>query len=365
MPLLAGWLLGAASAELAAGAATQTVTAVPVPAWLRRTPRVVAATALVSTALALSSGLGDGGEIVAWGVGALVTCVFVTATVQHVTRRGPLADTAHGVDLAARAHAVASLTTVGLVLAMLCLLHQVEQVQLALDGQTAVLAGTVGTGLALGVLFLAAALWGESAPGRRPRLVPFIAIVLVTASVAAVGFGVWRDRPPYGPEAVHPVATIRLTDREHFDADAAALGVSGVHANGERSVLGRFDLAVPQPATRGRFHIILLDKRYNRVAPQLYGRDGGGWGGNEMADAWKRYPWLSALAPTSHGDAGTTYPSVLAVSIEPDATSTAFVGRFARDGTPPPEPSDLLVALFFVGPRGQLYWAVQVPVTAG
>ncbi|WP_144122257.1 hypothetical protein [Catellatospora sichuanensis] len=364
VPLLAGWLLGAASAELAAGTATRTVTAVPVPAWLRRTPLVVAAIALVSTALALSSGLGDGGEIAAWGVGALVTCVFVTATVQHVTRRAPLADTTSAVDLAARAHAVASLTTVGLVLAMLCLLHQADQVRAALNGETAEWAGAVATGLALGVLFLAAALWSESAPGRRLRLVPFIAIVMVTASVAAVGFGAWRDRPPYEPEAVHPVATIRLTDMEHFDADAAALGVSGLHSTLGQTILGRLDVATPQPTTRGYYQLIMIDRRYNRVVRRFYGRDGGGWGGDALRDAWKRYPWLSALAPTPHGNAEISYPDGMAVGVQPDETSTGFVGTLPRDEQTGLRPSaHLMVVLLFTGPQGQLYWAVEVPVT--
>ncbi|MEU8078456.1 hypothetical protein AB0B31_23800 [Catellatospora citrea] len=364
VPVLAGWLLGAASAELAAGTATRTEAEVTVPAWLRRTPAVIAALALISTVLAVSSGLGDAGDIVAWGVGALVTCVFVTATVQHVMRRGPLADTARAVDLAARAHAVAAVTAVGLVLAVLCLLHQADQVRAELEGQQAQWAGVVSFGLAVGVLFLAAALWSESAPGRRPRLVPFIAIVLVTASVAAVGFGVWQDRPPYGPEAVHPVATIRLTDMEHFDADAAALGVSGLHSMLGQTILGRLDVATPQPTSRGYYQLIMIDRRYNRVVRQLYGRDGGGWGGDALRDAWKRYPWLSALTPTPHGNAEISYPDGMAVGVQPDETSVGFVGTLPRDEQTGLSPSaHLMVALLFTGPQGQLYWAVEVPVT--
>ncbi|GIF97445.1 hypothetical protein [Catellatospora citrea] len=364
VPVLAGWLLGAASAELAAGTATGTEAEVTVPAWLRRTPAAIAALALISTVLAVSSGLGDAGDIVAWGVGALVTCVFVTATVQHVMRRSPLADTARAVDLAARAHAVAAVTAVGLVLAMLCLLHQVDQVRAELEGQQSHWAGVVSFGLAVGMLFLTAALWSESAPGRRPRLVPFIAIVLVTASVAAVGFGVWQDRPPYGPEAVHPVATVRVTDMDRFEADAAALGVSELGPHGNWTVLGRLDLAVPRQPTRGRYQLIVIDRRYNRVVPQLYGRDGGGWGGEGLRNAWKRYPWLSALTPTQAGASGTRYPEGMAVSIKPVETSTGFVGRLPSREEAGVRPSDLLVALLFTGPQGQLYWAVQVPVTA-
>ncbi|WP_155374386.1 hypothetical protein [Catellatospora vulcania] len=359
VPLLAGWLLGAASAELAAGTAPRTGTAVALPAWQRRTPGVLAAVAVASTALALWSGLGDGGEIIAWGVGALVTCLFVTATVQHVTRRGSIAGTTGAVDRATRTHAVAAVTAVGLVLVGLCLLHQADQVRSELDGQTAHWAGVADIGLTLGVLLLAVALWWASAPGRRPRLVAFLTVVLVTTSAAAVGFGAWQDRPPYVPEAVHPVATIRLTDMEHFDADAAALGVSGVTPLLNRTVLGRLDLAVPQPAGRGRYYLVLIDKRYDRAAPQLFGKDGGTWGGAGMRNAWKRYPWLSALTPTSDGDGWAGYPG-MAVSVSPDTTSAGFVGRFRKEDVP--QPADLLVALLFLGPQDQLYWAVQVPV---
>ncbi|WP_144122258.1 hypothetical protein [Catellatospora sichuanensis] len=368
MPVLVGWLLGASWAELAAGTATPAGEPMTVPAWLRRTPGIVAAVAPVSTALALWAGVGHPGEIVGWGIGALLTCVFVTATVQHVWRRRPLVDTDRAVDLAARAHATAAVTAVGLVLAVHCLLRQLDNVQAELGGQTALATATVGTVLGFGIMLIGVLIWLAAVPGRSTRLLAVTTALLLVFSAAWLGRTVLRDRPPYGPQELRPNATIRLTDRAHFDADAAALGLTGTvntaAVEGERAFVGRIDVAAPpQVPEDSQYLIVVIDRRHNRAVYALYGGEGNGWG--DPGDLPDRYDWLSALAlgpAAQDGDFWAERPTAVHTRATGGPMRITFFGN-VPDGAGL-RSSHLLVALIFKGPRNQFHWAVQVPVSA-
>ncbi|GAA1404640.1 hypothetical protein ACFQZ4_28970 [Catellatospora coxensis] len=358
-----------------------------VPGWFARVPLVLAGLAVLTTATAVTlskawTADGDGappagittrfgedlGPVVWWGAAVVALGLVVAMANRQIARRRARAGDATSIDRAVRAHAITALTSVGVLLGGLCLVKQFGVLAEGLAGQTLVWANRAGTGCALGVLYLAIVLWRESGPAGRPRFTPALAAVLVTATVAAIGFGVWRDRPPYGPDQVRPVATIRLTDDEHLDADAAAIGVPspGPMFGGEdaRTFVGRLDVTVPaDPTTAGSYALLVIDKRLNRVATQVYterdGMWGGGWGGFD--DAWRRYPWLSALAPLQQGDQ-LSYSNATTAYLDPAERSLPFAGRF-QDAAGL-RPSDLLVALVFYGPQRQIYWSVQVPVTA-
>lgn len=362
-----------------------------VPRWFARVPLVLAGLAMLTTATAVTlskvwatvpAADGDAappagittrfgedlGPVVWWGVAAVAVGLVVALANRQIARRRVRAGDTTSIDRAVRAHAITALTSVGVLLGGHCLLKQFGAVAEGLTGQTLAWVNRAGAGWAVGVLLLAFVLWRESAPGGRARWTPAVAAVLATATVAAIGIGVWQDRPPYGPDQVRPVATIRLTDKEHLDADAAAVGITSPgHLFGGKDAqtfVGRLDVTVPADrTTTGHYALIVIDKRLNRVAPQVYTKQGDGWGGGwgGFNDAWRRYPWLSALAPIQRGDQ-LSYPNAITAYLDPAERSLSFIGRF-RDAAGM-RLRDLLVALVFYGPQRQVYWAVQVPVTA-
>lgn len=361
-----------------------------VPRWFARVPLALAALAVLTTATAVTLSklwavppvdggtvpppgitlqFGQGlGEVVGWGAAAVAVGLVVALANRLIARRQARVGDATSIDRAVRVHAITALTSVGVLIGGLCLLKQFGVLAEGLVGQTLVGVNHAGIVWIFGVLLLAIALWRESAPAGRPRATPAIAVVLVTATIAAIGFGVWRDRPPYGPDEVRPVATIRLTDDEHIDADAAAIGMPspGPMLGGQdvQTFVGRLDVNGPaDPTTAGSYGLLVIDKRLNRVATQVYTERDGGWGGGwgGFDDAWRRYPWLSALAPIERGDQ-LIHSNAITAYLDPAERSLPFVGRF-RDAAGL-RASDLLVALVFYGPQRQIYWAVQVPVTA-
>lgn len=369
VPLLAGWLIGAWVAEHRHGGpavwqatTSTTASALPaVPAWLRRIPPVIGLTAAAVTALALW--VRPDPIVAAWGAGAAATAALVAATVRYVARRAPREGDAAAVDRAVRAHASAAVTAVGVVLATHCLLFQFVEVQHGLYGETLAAAKGISTLWAVGSLFLAFAVWAAAAPGGPRRGPAFIAACLVLATVGWAAFGVWRDRPPFGPDDLRPTATVRLTTQAGFEADAAALGVTGltslVTGPHQQAVVGRVDVAPPAGRVHdGTYYIMVVDTRSNTSVPALYGPDGSSWS-SEFAQLAERYSWLSALAAPQDLYGMTSDPAAVAV---PSAQGgpigfSALIPAGAK-------PSDLLVALVYAGPQGQLYWAVRVPVTA-
>jgi hypothetical protein len=190
-----------------------------------------------------------------------------------------------------------------------------------------------------------------------------VVAVLLVGSAAVGGFGWWHSRAPYPPAAVAATATIRFTDYDRFTADAAALGVTGLNplVGGERSqvFIGRIDYRMPAAARgAGSYYVVVIDKRTNTVAPELADAHGGGWDGF-LGEVAKKYPWLSAMAPIPAGGGWTFAGSTVSVATDTPAPIT-FAGIFpARTGM---QPSDLLVALIFIGPDQQIYWAT--PLTA-
>lgn len=428
LPLLAGWLAGALLAELrihrSAGplpaddpAHAQPATAAKVPAagpeldldvttrripftvfdqhavaelvprWFARVPLVLAGLAVLTTATAvtlsnvlaadgdavphagITTRFGEGlGRAVWWGVAAVAVGLVVGLANRQIARRRARAGDATSIDRAVRVHSIAALSSIGVLLGGLCLLKQLGVVAEGLAGQTLVWVSHVGTACTLGVLFLAVALWRESEPAGRPRWTPAIAVVLVVATVSAIGVGVWCDRPPYGPEQVRPVVRLRLSDPEHLEADAGIVGLyvpDGVFGGKDsRIFLGRLDVSVPADGTTtGRYALIVIDRRTNRIAPVISTRHpGAAWGSEavNLPDAWLRYPWLSALTPIQQGDKMLD-PDAVTVYPDPADRSTSFFGYFPDAAAMTPD--DLLVALIFHGPQEQIYWAVQVPVT--
>jgi hypothetical protein len=323
-----------------------------VPAWVLRVPHALAVAALASTALVLA--LGRAGEaygpVLVWGAAALACAATVAVVDRHVADR-PL-------------HAIGAVTAIGSALAVSCLARQLAVVQdRFFDAAGTAVAGIVLLWTVGGLVIawcIAVAVW-RGGPGRRSEPALLVVATLVAVTGGWAGLAWWKDRAPYSAAAVQARATLRFTDFARFDRDARELGIAGLNGlvdqPDQRQFLGRVDLTTPPGAPAGcTYHLIVIGERSNRVATQLYDRDGGGWS-SQLSTLADRYSWLSATAPTvsaaGYTDAGA---SVSAEAGSPGPLS--FVGSLpaAAAGSP----SDLLVALVLSGPDEQIYWATRV-----
>jgi hypothetical protein len=133
-----------------------------------------------------------------------------------------------------------------------------------------------------------------------------------------------RGRVPYPAASVHASVTLRFTDVDRFDAD-------------------------------GTYHLVVIDKRSNTVAPSLYRPDGRGSDG-VLGHVPARYPWLSALASIPV-NGGWTDPGTALIVPSGSPGPIGFTGSFTGTGL---TPDDLMVALIFTGPDRQIYWADRV-----
>lgn len=380
--LLAGWLGGAALAENRPRSVSRAVPAAGVvPGWLLRVPLVAAVVAVAVTGLlfAVAPDRSPVGQIVLLGASAVLTAGAAAVGQRRALRRAERGASDAGATDPARAEAansVGAITGVGVVLAAGCLAMELQVLGVRLYDFTATAAAGIGLLWTFGSIVVAAlvasAAWPAAPPAppsarRSPWPAVAAATLLAVASAGWAGYGWWQDHPPYGPDAIRATATIRLTDEAGFDKDAQAMGVSGltglVATPDWQQFVGRVDYTVPPGALPGaRYEVVVINKRDDRAAPQIFGPDGGGWHG-AYSQLPERYPWLSALAPAGQLDDGQSRAGPHSVSAPADAPGPiVFVGTFPD--TVGLTADDLMVVLFHVGPDTQIYWATPVPTTA-
>ncbi len=343
------------------------------PGWVLRVPHVLAAATVGVTALVLVLGRAEERwwRVLAWGAAALACAAVAAASNRQVANRP--ADRADDVTAAGRAvatHAVGAVTAVGSALAVSCLARQLSLVHDRFFDAAATAVGGIALLWTVGGLFIAwlivAAAWraapAEPAPDARPlRRVLLVVAALVAGSAGWAGYAWWKDRPPYSPAAVQATATVRFTDETRFEADARALGITDltglVTDPDHQQFIGRVDLTTPAGVDADATYLVMvIDKRRDRVAPQLYGADGGGWSGS-YSDLARRYSWLSATAPASTGTGYSDPGSAVSKAADSPGPVT-FVGSFSEAGGI--SASDLMVVLVLEGPDGQVYWATRV-----
>lgn len=204
---------------------------------------------------------------------------------------------------------------------------------------------------------------------------------LLVAVLAAAGYGGyrwWHERPPYGPEALEFAATAeQLPPGERSDSDYH--GVKYHLGEGWAAVGGRITWRPPAGSSAdwdedGWFMIFVVDKRVDLMPPQAWGVSpsghrvvsGGDGVQNRIAE---KYAWLRGAGNIKVGDdtwrdGGTT------LSTTPAAGGFDFVAMFPPipDGDPerrflaaaPITLSDIMIAVAFVGPDRQVYWAERV-----
>jgi hypothetical protein len=323
-------------------------------------PVVLAAATVVVTGAALA--LDRAGLILAWGAGALATTLAVGVTNSHVLRR-PTA-----VQAVAR-HAVGTITGGGSALVAWCLVQGFA----VADGRFFDAAGTAAHGieflwtlggLVIAMLIAAAA---RGMPRWRPLGQVLLAVaVLVVVSAGWAGYSWWQDRAPYSATAVRAGAAVRFTSFEGFSKDAEALGITGlnrmVDQPGQRQFVGRVTYTRPAGTDHDdTYHVVVIDKRQNRVAHQMFGLDSGGGWSSTMSSLADRYDWLSATAPTVT-DEGFSFPGSEVSGAADSPGPIAFVGSFSDADDL--SPSDLLVVLVLTGPDEQIYWAAPVGLAA-
>ncbi|MET0415913.1 MAG: hypothetical protein ABW022_07830, partial [Actinoplanes sp.] len=249
----------------------------------------------------------------------------------------------------------AAITGVGAALALACLGNQVTALAGGYFDATGSAVALVGLLLALSGVVIG---WRLVNATRSPlRSVSAVVVGLLLVSAGAIGYARWRDQPPYPASALQATATIRLTDRDRYEEDARQLGVPAMLAYDDAAgqhFVGRVDYKLP-PAADGAFHLVVIDKRQNRVAPMTFGAEGSGWS-STLSGLARRYPWLSAMADSEVNggfrNAGSS-ASVRAGTPGP----IAFVGAFPGDGL---TEDDLMVVLIFTGPNSQTYWAERI-----
>ncbi|MBQ1046074.1 hypothetical protein KBX35_23585 [Micromonospora sp. C32] len=201
-----------------------------------------------------------------------------------------------------------------------------------------------------------------------------MAAVLVLVVAAVGGWRWWRQQPPYGPEVLHLRSSLEFVG---YDEAQAALGPAyqaPVASGGDQLVLGRVSWQKPPaPLDGGYFALFLIDKRadlkpsvFAVAAPQESVGIGGAGVENRIPD---RYQWLRGAGDIRVGEhEWLSVGSRLAIN-DAGASPLTFVVRFPHlDGheraypiaTAPVTLPDLLLALVYMGPDGQVYWAQRL-----
>jgi hypothetical protein len=198
--------------------------------------------------------------------------------------------------------------------------------------------------------------------------------LVATLVVLALGAGLlwwWLVRPPYGADAMAAKATVEVVTAETERAALTRLGggadIDQLYLDaepGRQLVVGQVTWTVPGGAPdQGKLALLLIHKPTNSVVPTMFGTGpkadqvASGWDA-ALAAAGKEYDWLSAVG-TGQAESELTAPGD-AILTRPDTPGPiTFVAQLRPDVTQVNQ-DDLLVALVFVGPRGQVYWAQRL-----
>ncbi|MEV4761147.1 hypothetical protein AB0J89_00775 [Micromonospora chokoriensis] len=202
--------------------------------------------------------------------------------------------------------------------------------------------------------------------------------VIVTATVVVAGMAAWRwthNHPPYGPEALAITSSLSLVS--YPEAQAALGGKTHpplVSDERDQLVLGRVTWQPPpEPLDGGYFAVFVIDKRSNRKpgdfavsAPQKAVSLGSAGVENRIVE---RYAWLRGAGDVKVGDNEWRSNGNRLGVYDETASPLTFVALFpyvadaARKPTVATAPvgmSDLLLALVYLGPDGQVYWAQRL-----
>ncbi|MCZ7437698.1 hypothetical protein O7598_14925 [Micromonospora sp. WMMC241] len=199
-----------------------------------------------------------------------------------------------------------------------------------------------------------------------------MALVVIVAAIG--GWHLWHQRPPYGPEALHLRSSLEFVTYDEAQAALGSAYQAPVASGGDQLVLGRVSWQTPPaPLDGGYFALFLIDKRtdlkppvFAVSAPQESVGMGSAGVENRIPD---RYPWLRGAGDVRVGEHDwRNGGSRLAIG-DARASPVTFVALFPRLGrqrqefpiaTAPVTLPDLLLALVYLGPDDQIYWAQRL-----
>ncbi|GIH16113.1 hypothetical protein Raf01_42850 [Rugosimonospora africana] len=172
----------------------------------------------------------------------------------------------------------------------------------------------------------------------------------------------WRDKPPYGPEAVAAHAIVQMVGNDSVWPVLTGWGVRRESFNvpyldpGWQLVAGQVRYTMPRSARNaGQYWILVEDMRSRYLARSIWGTgpDPGkvwqGWDGAVSAGV-SGYPWLSDYRSTDSG--GVSVPTDAPGPVEFVAMIPPSIGPIAV--------SDLTVSLVFLGKNRHVYWAQRL-----
>ncbi|GAB4059024.1 hypothetical protein [Catellatospora paridis] len=205
--------------------------------------------------------------------------------------------------------------------------------------------------------------------------------VVLAAVLVATGFGGyrwWHERPPYGPEALEFAATAEQLPSGGRPGSEYH-GVKYHSGEGSAAVGGRITWRPPTGrgadwSEDGWFMIFVVDRRVDLMPSWVWGVSTSGHevvsGGDGVQNRIaKKYPWLRGAGDIQIDD-DTWRDGGMALATTPAAGGFDFVAMFSPipDGDPerrflaaaPIALSDIMIAVAFVGPDRQVYWAERV-----
>jgi hypothetical protein len=208
----------------------------------------------------------------------------------------------------------------------------------------------------------------------------FSAAGLAVVSAAGYGIDVWEhNRPPFEIADIQPVAVVEplevsAENRIHYLQQGGPELVGG---EGHMMLRGKVSWKVPAGASPdwhedGWFEIIVLDKRSNLKPPTITaisasGLDVASGGDGVLNRVAERYSWLRGAGDIKLDD-NNWRSGGDALSTSPAAGSVTFLAQFPQVpdeerqflASAPIAQSDILVALVFIGPDRQVYWAARL-----
>lgn len=217
-------------------------------------------------------------------------------------------------------------------------------------------------------------------PPRRQQVgrawIAVVAVVLCGMAIVVQRLLTDQDGAPYPASAIHATVHLQLVDATHVQAvvDALAgperLSVPVATSGGPwagQVIIGQLRLRTPDNAPAlGQYALFVIDNDEHQPVPDMWAvgpagsNVGQGWDGayDQLAAS---YAWLRPLAEI-HDDDGTFSDPGSAVSFPPDTASpVTFAAMLPRNSLPITDPGrQLTLALAFLSPDGQVYWAQQL-----
>lgn len=213
---------------------------------------------------------------------------------------------------------------------------------------------------------------------RRSRLVGLALVVSLALVAGVAAYRWWQNRAPFGPQPLAAAAAVVPVDNTMVAAAVARTGVPPFTAPfagpGDQLMLVTLTWRKPpRPLANGWFEVLLIDKRSDLKPPFIAA---GGpqpdhltiGGDGVLNSVARRYPWLRGAGAIANGDGSYTSAGV-SVSVHTESSPAVLVAHFPAAeqasvprlfATAPIGKSDLLVALVFIGPDRQIYWAQRL-----